>query len=169
MLDDASVAHDGDVVGDGERLAVIVRDEQCGRVLGREDGPQIGRQPLAQASVEGRERLVEEQQPRSHREGARERHTLLLTAGQRCGRTLLVARQPDEVEQLPDACGLLGAPHTTSRQPVGDIRGDVEVPEQLAVLEHQREVALVRRHTRHVVAVEADAPRVETLQPCDGA
>ncbi|MGD5643818.1 hypothetical protein QUT23_22500, partial [Xanthomonas citri pv. citri] len=43
------------------------------------------------------------------------------------------------------------------------------MPEQLAVLEHQREVALVRRHTRHVVAVEADAPRVETLQPRDGA
>ena len=76
-----AVAHDADLVGDRERVVLVVRDQDRGDVLLLEDLAHFQAQPLAQVDVEVGEGLVEQQQLRPRRERARERDALLLAAG----------------------------------------------------------------------------------------
>ena len=78
-----AVLEDGDAIGERQRLALVVGDIEDG-----EPG-QIGVQPRdlldhgsADLRVERRQGLVEQQHARTHRERARDRHALLLAAGQ---------------------------------------------------------------------------------------
>ena len=58
---------------------------------------------VAQLRIEVRERLVEEKQSRLVHDRARERHPLLLAAGQPCRRTLLKTIQIDNRKRPPHA------------------------------------------------------------------
>ena len=82
---DAALVHHRDPVAHRERLALVVRDED-------ERDPELGLERLeldlevlAQLRVERAERLVEQQHARPQHERARERDTLLLSAGQLVG------------------------------------------------------------------------------------
>ena len=85
-------AHHRHPVGDRERLVVVVGDEQRRGALGPQDVAQVGGEPLAQAAVERRQRLVEQQQPGPDGQRPGQRDPLALAAGQR-GR-LAVRRSP---------------------------------------------------------------------------
>ena len=61
---DAPAGHDADLVGDGEGLVLVVRDQQRGGAGGLQQGPQFAAQALTQLDVEVGERLVQQQQPR---------------------------------------------------------------------------------------------------------
>jgi hypothetical protein len=61
---------------------VVVRDEHTCRPDGAQRTEHFGADHGAQARVKGSERLVEQHQPRPGRESARDRDSLLLTAGQ---------------------------------------------------------------------------------------
>ena len=79
LLDPAPV-HDHDLLGDLHRLLLVVRHEDRRHV----DLLVQSAQPFAQLRphlrVQRAERLVQQQHPRLHRQRARERHALQLTA-----------------------------------------------------------------------------------------
>lgn len=133
-----------------------------------EELPQLHDEPLPQPPVELAERLVEHQEPGPGREGAGQRHPLLLAAGERGDGPPLGPGEADEVEQLPHPPGLLGLPGAPHPQPEGDVAGDVPLREQLVVLEHQADAPPVHRHPGLVGAAEQHPAAVERLEPGDG-
>ena len=165
LLHDPAVPHHRDPVGDRERLLVVVGDHQGGGPGRAKDPAQLGRQPLAQAGVEGGQRLVQQQQPGLHGQRPGQRDPLPLAAGQGPGQPVAVPLEADQREQLVDP----GADVSFASQPqrVADVAGDRQVPEQLAVLEHQGEPALVGGYAGEVGAVPRDAAGGHRLQPGD--
>ena len=76
---------------------------------------------------------------------------LALAPGEGGGQPVGVPLEADQRQQLGDPLALLvGAAAVAQPQRVGDVAGDVEVLEELAVLEHQREAALVGRDAGEV-------------------
>ena len=78
-----AVAHDGDAVGERQRLGLVVGDIEHGQVR------QVAVQPrelldhvAADLRIERRQRLVEQQHARTHGERARDGDALLLAAGE---------------------------------------------------------------------------------------
>ena len=102
LLDHAAV-HDRDVVGDRERLLLVVRHVQRGDPELELDAADLLAQLHAHLRVERRQRLVEEQHARLDRERARKRDALLHAARELM--RVAVARVPeaDELEQVVDA------------------------------------------------------------------
>ena len=81
LLHGAAFQHH-DAVGDGQRVAGVVGDEEGGGAALLEDGPRFVADGLAQAGVEAAEGLVEQQHPRVGREGAGEGDALAFAAGE---------------------------------------------------------------------------------------
>ena len=79
---DRAVAHHRDGLGDAQRLRLVVGDEQRGHPGAGEDLADLLAQAVAQAGVEVRERLVEQDQLRGRRQRPRQRDPLLLAAGE---------------------------------------------------------------------------------------
>ena len=102
LLDDPAGPHHRHPVGDGERLLVVVGDHQRGGAGRPQDVAQVGGQAFAQAGVEGRQRLVEQQQARLGGERPGQGDALALAAGEGRGQPVAVPRQADELEQLVD-------------------------------------------------------------------
>ena len=98
-----ALAHHPDPVGDGERLLLVVRDEQCRRADIELYAADLVAQRRAHLGVEGRQRLVQQQHPRLDRECPSQRDTLLLAAGQLAGVLVPMSGQPDELEHLVGA------------------------------------------------------------------
>ena len=80
--------------------------------------------------------------------------TLLLAAGKLARELLLVARESDERQHLADAPSDLVVRDRADAQSVRDVLEDRQVWKQRVVLEHEADVALVRRQPGHVLAVE---------------
>ena len=108
-------------------------DEERGDAGAGEDVGNLLAQAVAQARVEARERLVEEDQLRGRRERAGQRDALLLAAGKLMRQALLEAAEVEEVDQLrhPRSTALLAS------QPEGDVRSHVEVREERSLLGHE--------------------------------
>ena len=102
-LQEPAGGHDGDAVGDGEGLVLVVGDEHGGGAGGDERGAQVDGEAFAQGAVEGGQGLVEQQEPGCRGERAGQGDALPLAAGQGRDAAVLVAGQPDELEQLRDA------------------------------------------------------------------
>ena len=77
-----------------------MRDEEPRELLRREEAHQLLLQPLAQQLVDGRERLVEQEELGSGHERASERRTHLHAAGELVWQMILEAGQPDELERV---------------------------------------------------------------------
>ena len=166
---DAAVVHDDDLLGDLHRLLLVVGDEDGGDV----DLLVQPAQPLAQLradlGVEGAEGLVEQQHLRLDRERARQRHALLLAAGELGWVAVGEPVEPHEGEQLVHAVAdlLLGAP--ADAQPEPDVVLDRHVLEGRVVLEDEADAALARRRGRDVLAVDHHRAGVRRLEPGDDA
>ena len=102
LLEPAGV-HDADPVGDGERLLLVVGDEQRGRADVELDPADLVAQLDPHLGVEGRQRLVEQQHRRLDGERPGQRDPLLLAAGELVGVAVLVLAEADEVEHVPGA------------------------------------------------------------------
>ena len=165
------VAHDADLVGDRERVVLVVRHQDRGHVLPLEDLAHFQAQALAQVDVEVGERLVEQQQLRPRRERARERDALLLAAGQLVRVAGGGAFHADDVEQLADAPRAPGGVQLPQAET--DVLADGEVGKQRVVLEHHADTAALRGDdvagTAHVFAVDGDAPGRDLLESGDAA
>ena len=79
---EAAGAHDRHPIGEGERLALVVRDEHGAVAEAGVQLVQLGAHLIAQAGVEVAERLVEEHDIRTSDETTGEGDALLLTTAQ---------------------------------------------------------------------------------------
>ena len=155
-------AHHRDLVGEGQRLVLVVGDQQRGGVGGGQGAAHGAGGALAQTGVEGGEGLVEEHHGGLGRQRTGQRDALLLAAGELVGPSgAELPRQLDQVEDLVDAVSapLLG------RQAEGDVGGDVEVGEERALLRDVPDAAVLRRDgaggaAGHHGVAEGDGPRV---------
>ena len=110
------------LVGHRQRLGLVVGDQHRGRA----GGPQrVGDREaglLAQGGVQGGERLVEQHQRGLGRQGAGERHALLLAAGELVRRAVgQLGAQAHQGEQLADPAAV---PALATRQAEADVGGD---------------------------------------------
>ena len=164
-LDDLAVAHDQDPVAELERLAEVVGDEDHGLAHVAVQPDDLVLHVAADQRVEGGERLVEEDQRGVRGQRPPEADALLHAAGQLVGERLLVARQPDEVDDLLRPGEPLAAGLPAHLEPEGDVVDHPAVRQQPEVLEHHGDVAPPQvaepggRHGRHVVALDAHRAR----------
>ena len=92
--------HHADPVGDGERLLLVVGDEQGRRTDVELDPADLVAQLHADLRVQRGQRLVEQQHRGLHRQGPGQRDALLLAAGELVGVAVLELREADELEHL---------------------------------------------------------------------
>ena len=105
LLDDATVLHHGDVVGQVLDDAEVVSDEEVGDAELRLQVPQQVQDLRLHRDVEGGGGLVADDQARFDRERARDGQALALAAGKLVRVTRQrVLPQPDAIHQRPDAC-----------------------------------------------------------------
>ncbi len=163
LLHDPALAHHHQPVGDGERLLVVVGDQERGGARRGEDVAQLTGQPFPHPGVERGERLVEQQQPRLGGQRAGQRDPLPLAARERAGQPVAVALEPHHPQQTGHpGVDVAGAPQPRC---VAHVAGHGEVGEELALLEHQREPAAVGGHPGQVGAVPAHPARRRRLEP----
>ena len=155
-LQDLARRHHRDAVRHRQRLFLVVGDEDegdAGLVL---QPLQLDLHLLAQLVVERGERLVEQQHLRLRRERARQRHALLLAAGDLAGASVLQLLHVDELQHRVDACLDLGLRLAQHLQAKADVVGHRHVREQRVGLEDGVDRPLERRQRRDVLAVEQD-------------
>ena len=152
-LDESTGAHHRDLVGQGERLVLVVGDQQGGGVGERQGTAYGSGGAAAQARVEGRERLVEQYDGGPGRQGAGECDALLLAAGELVGTSRAeVGGQLDQVEHLGDPVTAVRVPALLAAEAEGDVAGHVEVREQRALLGDVAHPAGLGRHRPDAVA-----------------
>src|SRR3546814_18782806 len=102
---------------------------------------------------------------------SRRRHTIcaLVTGVQTCALPISLIVEADEVEQLGDAAGDLGARAAAVFESEGDVALDRQVGEQRVGLEDDAEVALGDRQRRDVAPGLLDAAARLQVEPGDGA
>ncbi|RPK90591.1 hypothetical protein EES46_12745 [Streptomyces sp. ADI98-10] len=168
LLRDPAAPHHDDLIGERERLALVVRDGQHGRAQLLEERAQLDDEPFAEAAVELAERLVQHQELRARGEGPGQGDALLLAAGQRGDGAAFGPGQTDQLQQFVDPVLGLGPSCAVHPEPEGDIGADITVREELVVLEHQPEPAPVDRDARLVPARQQDPAAVHGLESGDG-
>src|SRR5215207_10744619 len=143
----ASVAQDGDTVGQLQRLVLVVGDEHRGLARALVDIPQPASEVLAHLRIQSAERLVQEQYPRLDCE----RHALALPARKLGRKAPLQPRKLDEVEELADTppdVSVRGPSGPTARaKPIGDVAGHRQVAEESVMLKHKANLALLHRNS----------------------
>ncbi len=156
---DAAPAQDGDAIGQGERLLLVVGDEDDGRAEGAVELLQLDLQVDAQLAVERAERLVHQEDARPEDDRPRHGDALLLAAGELARMALLVSLQPDGAQRLPHPRPDLGRRHAPGPQGIGDVLLHAEMGEQRVVLEDDAEAALIGGHAVGEAPVDQDRRR----------
>ncbi len=161
------MVHHHHAVGHRQRLFLVVRHQDRGHAEPSLQQPDLAAQPLALLGIEGRQRLVEQQQARRGGQRPRQRDALLLAAGQLRRILRPRIRQADQLQQLRHPGIDLGAAPAPVHQPVGDVVADGQVGKQRVRLEDDAVVARRRRRAGDVAPVlDHPAARLR-LQPGD--
>ena len=114
---------------------------------------------LAEFEVECRQRFVEQERARHVDQRTRQRDPLLLPSGQLRRATAGEVAEADHLEHVDRPPTGLARRHLLRAQPERHVVEHRHVREQRVLLEHRVDVALVRRHVRHVDALEHDLAR----------
>ena len=158
LLDHPAVHHH-DPVRDRERLLLVVSDHDRRHPDPPLELPDLVPEVDPHLRVERRQGLVQEEQARRGREGARERDALLLSSRQ-LGRILVaLLRQADHLEELAHPGPDLRPRRARVLETVGDVLRGGEVGEQRVGLEDDPEVSPGGREHRDVAARLLDAAR----------
>jgi len=165
-LHQPALGQDADAVGHGHRLLLVVGDEDTRDPHTPDQADELELGLLADALVERGERLVEQQQARLARQAARQRHALLLSAGERVRAAPGVGAHLHQLKHLVDAGRDRRARHARPQlaQAEGDVARHRHVREQRVGLEHHVGRTTVRGHRGEIPAVEQDAPATRRLQ-----
>ena len=169
QLLDLALAHDRDAVAHGERLFLVMGDEDEGDAGAPLQVLQFAAHLLAKLQVEGGQGLVQQQHVGMVGERPGERHALLLAA-RKLGRP--APAQPRHLDQrqhlLDDALHLLlgAAAHF---QPEGDVLGDRHMGKQGVALEHGVDGALIGRQMLDRLAFEENFAGRRLLEAGDEA
>ena len=142
-LHDPAVLHQGDPVGEGEGLDLVVGDVHGGQVQVELDLAELDPQPLAEPGVQVGQRLVEQQHAGLHDQAAGQRDALHLPTGELAGATGFEIRQPDDGQRLADPLDGLLLRHLLHLQREADVLGDGSVRPDGVGLEDHADVALV--------------------------
>ena len=161
------VVHDRDRVGHRHRLLLVVRDVDEREPELALDALQLELHLLAELQVERAQRLVEQEHLRAVDQRARERHALLLTAGQLARLALVEPFEPDDAEQLARPSLELILRHLLPAEPERDVLEDVQVRKERVALKDGVHLALVGRHARDGLAGDLDRPAVGLLEAAD--
>ena len=114
---------------------------------------------LPQLGIEVGQRLVEQQHVGAEDERTRQRHPLLLAAGELARQPLAQMLEADEPQGLGDAAGHLRGLDLAHLQPEGDVLRHRQMREERVALKHQAGVALPGRQSRDVAIAETHRPR----------
>ena len=163
------MVQDDDLVGDLERLLLVVGDEQARDVDLVVEPAEPGPQLLADLRVEGAEGLVEQEDLRPRRQGPGQGHALPLAAGELRRESLGIAGELDEVQQLVDPLADLNALEACRLhlQPERDVLADRHVPEQRVMLEDEPDAPPLDGEIGGVLPRQLDLARVGPFQPGD--
>ena len=129
-LVDAAVLHDGDAVGQADRLVEVVGDEDDGLVQQRLQAQELVLHLAADQRIERRERLVEEPEFRLDGERAGDADALLLAAGQLARVVVLAALQADQLDDLARPRSRVAAVDALDFQRKGDVAEHGQVRQQ---------------------------------------
>ena len=166
--DRAEVHHD-DLVGEGERLLLVVGYEDRGHAGLALDALQLEAHLGAQLGVEIGQRLVEQEHFGPDHQGAGQGHPLLLAAGKLARIAPGEVGQSDEIDRLGDARRGLAARNPAPPQAEGDVVEHRHEGEQGVVLEDDAEIAPPRRQGIDRLAADAHFPFVERREAGDQA
>ena len=194
LLDDHAAVHEDDAVRHLPGEAHLVGDDDH-RILLFGEALHDAEDLAGDLRVEGRGRLIEEQQLRFHGEHAGDGHALLLAAGKLRRISLGAIRQTDACEKLLRIrLRLFPALAADDARGIGDILEAGHVREKIEMLEDHTGAAinppelllrqvvrffvaafvvrlpgLLRRNTGKELAVQGDAPAADSRQAVDGA
>ncbi len=168
LLDLAGEDH-RDPIGNRQRLVLVMGHEQGGDAdlgldpadLVAQIGPHLG--------IERRERLVQEQHLRLDRQRPRQRHPLLLSAGQLMRIAAALLAEMDQRQVPIGGLQPLRCRMAAQAQPEGDVLPRGHMREQAVGLEHHAHVAPVRRQIGDVAIIQQDPAGIQALQPGQGA
>ena len=163
------MVHDRDAVRHGHGFLLVVghvdeRDAYLGL-----DPLQLDLHRLAQLQVKGTKRLVEKEDTGMVDQRTRQRHALLLPAGELVGSSPLVARQLHQLEHgayLPRDFRRI---HLAPSQPESHVLEDAEVGEERVVLEDGVYVTPERGEVGDVAVAKTDDPAGRELEAADHA
>ena len=141
--------HHGQAIGEGERLLLVVGDQDEGDADRALQLAQLDMHVLAQLLVEGRERLVEQEDLGAHDQRAGEGHALALAAGELVRAAGAEAGQRHHGQRVGDAAIEGRAVEVLLAQAVADIFRHAEVGEDRVGLEDHVGRALVGRDPGH--------------------
>lgn len=118
-----------------------MRDKQRGDVPGRAHPQQLGLENLAGLCIDGRERLIEQQDLRVDGERTGQVDPCLHAAGELARKGARRVGEPDQLDQLHAAlAGLCLRPGLRNLEPVGDVREHGSPGQQVGLLEDHRPV-----------------------------
>ncbi|EJT84519.1 hypothetical protein PPS11_21719 [Pseudomonas putida S11] len=157
-LGDPAQVHDGDALGHGHGLFLVVGHHHAGHANALDDLHQFQLHLRTQFLVQCTHRLVEQQQLGALGQRAGQGHALALAAGQLVRLALGVLGHVHQLEHLGHAGVDLGLGHLVLLQAEGDVLRHGHVREQRVGLEHHVDRPLVGRHVGDVDAIEEDPP-----------
>lgn len=166
LLDPAGIHH-RDAGGHGHRFFLVVGDHHAGHARRFDDADQFQLHLRAQLLVQRAHRLVQQQQLRPLGQRPRQRHALLLAAGQLVWLALAQVAHLHQVEHLAHALADRILAQAILLQAEGNVLLDRHVREQRIGLEHHVDRPLVRRQRVQALAIEGDAAlggRLEAAQ-----
>ena len=161
-LHDAPVLHDGDAVGEADRLVEIMGDEHDGLLQHRLEAEKLVLHFTPDQGIEGGERLVEKPDVRVGGERAGDADALLLAAGELVRQIAFTALEPDESGHLAGAGLALLARNALDLERKGDIVEHGEMRQEREVLKHHAHLVtaefdqLLPRSIEQVAAGEND-------------
>ncbi len=163
-----AVVHDHDLVGEGQRLGLVVGHVDHGDVEGAVDLLEGRAQLPFQVRVDDGERLVEQDRGDVGPHQAAPERDLLLHVGRE-----VAGLAPEHRREVEKACDLRHAGGRRLARDVAVLEREGEVlAHRHGVVDHREledlgDVARLRRQVRHVPLVEQDAPAGRAHQPRD--
>jgi hypothetical protein len=168
-LEQAALVHDADAVRQGERLFLVVGDED-GRdaeiALDLADG---AAQFLADLGVERAERLIHQQHLGPVRERAGHGDALLLAAGELGRQAVVHALERHQPQQLRAPRAARSSLHPAHAQRELDVVAHRHVAKQGVMLEDEADLTVPRGDVGDVAPVQEHPAMVDLGEPGDGA
>ena len=164
-LGDGCVAHHHNLVGNRERLFLIVGDVDHGQaefLLYRAD---VFTNLPAQLGIEIRKRLVKEQYLRLEHQGTRHRHPLLLATRQLGRQAPVETLQAHQIQPLQRARTGFPLFETREGQAIHDVFQHAHMWKERVGLENHRHVAVGGRQLRDIHVANGYSARSSHLQP----